>query len=650
MASSRDRPPGATPPPFAACPVSPQLMLKPLILLGLMVACLGRIAAAEKPPGPNTTAELQAVIEKHLRDVGAPGVAVAIVSGGQIEWVSGIGLADMATQRPVTTKTLFPIGSVTKGFTAIAALKLQEDGKLKLTDTWRQWMPEYPIDNRWESTDPLRLVHLLEHTAGIPDARGSAWAHNDPKPVTTAEAMAFEPGLRFTRWRPGSRFAYTNYGAMLAAAVVEKAAGQTFEEYVRENVFLPLGMNTATYFQTPEIMEDSTTTYDRDGRTVIPYTHYIYRPAGAIKASAEDMANYLLFHVQRGSFDGRQILSAESMARMEVPGTLPSVQVGVTSGHGLFNMAKFTHGFEGRGHDGHRGGGLASMLYLPELGMGRIIMMNSVNSTAFRRIMGSVDGYLFRDIEAPAKTVGTATLTAEMQQKLPGYYRNIGPRDYGYLGFFEHYFTLFKVEADPQGMTWRQAPNGRPVRFVALTDKLFQREDAARPSLAIIRGEEGETWLQSDLATYQKTSEARHWFTLGSVAVSYALAATTMLFALIWGARKAIGRLARPGPLSVRVMPLLTSAALFGFVWFYGQADAAGGVVLGGKNALTIGIMLTSMVVPLGTLGSVAALWRHRRAPMNRFAYWHSVLVTLGLVFMTGFFLIWGMVGLRMWV
>ncbi len=618
-----------------------------LCVLVAVGACVCRIAAAEAK-APHTVAELQAEIEKILRETGTPGAAVAIVSRDRVEWVAGLGLADVASKRPATAQTLFRLGSVSKEFVALAALKLQEEGKLKLTDTVRQWLPECPIENPWEATDPVRLVHLLEHTSGVPDWRGPAWAHNDPKPATTAEALALEPGNRFVRWRPGSRSAYTNYGAMLAAAIVEKAAGQRFEDYVRENFFAPLEMKTASYFLTPEVERARATNYRGGDRQPLPYRHMIYRPAGGISASAEDMANYLRFHLQRGSFSGRRILSEESMDRLEVPGTLPAARAGITTGYGLFSEATSNRGYEEHGHRGGVESALALFGYIPELGLGRAVMINTDNGRAALRIWRAVDSYLMRDV-TPLKMPAGVSLSDELQRSLPGYYVNIAPRDSDYLGLFEHYGKLRKVGADAQGLYFRPPLGNRPTRWVPVSEKLFRLETAAKPAMALVRGEDGETLLQYGQMTYRRISPLRVWFPMAGFAVSFLVALSSLLFAVIWGLRKAVGRFPNPGPWSMRLWPLLGAAALVGGFWLYFAGESRGFAVLGRPNLWTIGLMLTSLLIPVAAIFSVVAVWRHRRAPMNRWAYWHGVLVTAGLVFMAGFFGSWGMIGLRMW-
>lgn len=419
--------------------------------------------AATDAKAPQTVAELQVEIEQILRETGTPGAAVAIVSRDGAEWVAGLGLADVASRRAATAQTLFSIGSVSKEFVALAALKLQEEGKLKLTDPVRQWLPECPIENPWEATDPVRLVHLLEHTSGVPDGRGPEWASNDPKPATTADELALEPRNRYVRWRPGSRSGYTNYGAMLAAAVVEKAAGQRFEDYVRENFFVPLGMKTASYFLTPEVERTRATNYRASDHQPLPYRHMIYRPAGAISASAEDMVNYLRFHLQRGSFSGRRVLNEASMDRLELPGTLPAAQAGVTTGYGLFNKATYNRGYEEHWHNGGVDGAVAKFGYIPEIGVGCAVMINTNNVRALMRIWVAVDGYLMRDV-ATVKVPPGVPLSDELQRSLPGYYVNIAPRDSDYLGLFEHYGNLRRVSADAQGLVFGpRLVIGRPV-------------------------------------------------------------------------------------------------------------------------------------------------------------------------------------------
>jgi CubicO group peptidase (beta-lactamase class C family) len=154
----------------------------------------------------------------------------------------------------------------------------------------------------------VRIVNLLEHTSGWDDMAPRDYAFNPAKELTLKEGLAFNPKTRTSRWKPGTRFSYSNSGPPAAAYVIEKVTGQRFEDYVEQNWFKPLGMNTASYFDTPEVQSRLTKLYHKDGKTPFPYWHILLRPAGSINASAKDMANYVQFYLNRGSFGGVQLL------------------------------------------------------------------------------------------------------------------------------------------------------------------------------------------------------------------------------------------------------------------------------------------------------------------------------------------------------
>ncbi|RXK53237.1 class A beta-lactamase-related serine hydrolase [Oleiharenicola lentus] len=619
------------------------MFFKPQFYLSLFVFLAGPILFAENT-GPQTVEELRQAIEKVLKERQTPGAAVAIVSRDKIEWMAGLGLADEAANQPVTTKTIFRIGSTSKEFVALAALKLQEEGKLKLTDTLRQWVPEYPVENAWESTDPVRLVHLLEQTSGIPDCRFSEYAHNDSTPVTLAQALNFAPQYRVIRWRPGSRYAYSSVGPALVAAVIEKASGQRFEDYVRDNFFVPLQMHTASYFLTPEVQSNLTTMYWSRSHKVASYSHLIYRPSGAVNASVEDMANYVRFHLMRGSFDGRQILREASIDRLEVPTTLPSAQAGVTVGYGLYNRAMFSRGYEWHGHNGNHDACFVTMEYCPELGIGLVVMLNSNNVSAFARVNNLVRLYAMR--HAPEKASPPAgPMPAIVNQDFNGLYANIAPRDEGYRDFMEYFGSIRKIRVEEKEMIMMRGA----LRWVPVSGNLFRLHDGAKPELAVITGENGETLLQCYLGTFRRISKFGFWSVQYGMLYSFGILLSSVLFAVVWGLRLAFGRLKNAGPLGPRTWPLVGVVGIVGFIAFYLKVQEGHIHIVGTMNIWSVGLMLDTLLIPLSATFCVAGLWRHRKTPMNRVAYWHAVLVTLGLVFITGFGLAWGLIGIRTW-
>src|SRR5262249_23074700 len=160
---------------------------------------------------------------------------------------------------------------------------------------------------------------------------------------------------------PGTRMSYCNSGPPVAAYIVEKLTNQRFEDFVEQNLFRPIGMKTATYFQPAP--ESTTTLYHDDGKTPYPYWNILLRPAGAINASAQDMAAYVQFYLNRGTVNGVQVVPAASIDRMEIPTSTWAAKEGLKTGYGLSNYWTAEDGFVYHGHDGGVNGGLTDMSY-----------------------------------------------------------------------------------------------------------------------------------------------------------------------------------------------------------------------------------------------------------------------------------------------
>lgn len=136
----------------------------PLIISVLAIG--SRVPAAQVEPAASIE-ELSKRVRSHLDDAEVPGLIGAIVYGDEIIWQAAIGVADRQSNRPVTNDTLFRIGSVSKTFVSLSVIKLVEDGRMKLSEPIRRLAPEAGVINHWESTHPVELVHVLEHTAPL---------------------------------------------------------------------------------------------------------------------------------------------------------------------------------------------------------------------------------------------------------------------------------------------------------------------------------------------------------------------------------------------------------------------------------------------------------------------------------------------------
>jgi CubicO group peptidase (beta-lactamase class C family) len=204
--------------------------------------------APAPPPGPAVdTTSLDAWFQARF-PADQPGIAVLIAKRDRVVFARGYGLADLATREPITTTTLFNLGSLSKTFVASAILILQERGALSVDDPLSTYFPAF---KRPELAARIRLRHLLTHTSGLPDNRPveaerdfylTARDAENWYPVTQADALEFEPG---------TRYAYSNPAYNALALVIEQVSGRAWQDFVRDEIFLPAHMGTSTVTDGP---------------------------------------------------------------------------------------------------------------------------------------------------------------------------------------------------------------------------------------------------------------------------------------------------------------------------------------------------------------------------------------------------------------
>jgi len=169
-----------------------------------------------------------------------PGCAVGVARGGQVMLTRGYGMADLESGRPITAETIFESGSVAKQFTAAATVLLALDGKLKLDDPARTYVPELPEYDR-----PVTIRHLLTHTSGLREWSALVAMQGWPRGTrahTQAELLDLVVGQRALNYPVGDYYSYTNSGYGLLFTIIERVSGMSFQEFSRTRLFQPLGM------------------------------------------------------------------------------------------------------------------------------------------------------------------------------------------------------------------------------------------------------------------------------------------------------------------------------------------------------------------------------------------------------------------------
>jgi CubicO group peptidase (beta-lactamase class C family) len=189
--------------------------------------------------------------------------AVLVAKDGRAVFAQAYGLADRANHIPNSLETRFRIGSMNKMFTAVAILQLVSAGKLKLDDPVGKYLPDYP--NK-QLASKVTIAELLSHTGGTGDFFGPEFdAHR--LELRTHEDYISLLGNRPLRFEPGSRFEYSNFGFLILGALIDKATGQSYYDYVRNHVYIPAGMTSTGSEPEDEPMADRSIGYTQEGGT-----------------------------------------------------------------------------------------------------------------------------------------------------------------------------------------------------------------------------------------------------------------------------------------------------------------------------------------------------------------------------------------------
>jgi CubicO group peptidase (beta-lactamase class C family) len=625
-------------------------MLKQIASTSIFSILILATAAADtdktqRPPASLT--ELRQQLDAILQQTRTPGASVAIVRRDGPEWIAGLGMADIAADRAATANTLFRIGSTSKAFTSLAVLMLVDQGKLSLDDSVHKLAPEVWFENPWEATDPVRVVHLLEHTTGWDEMHLREFAEDAPD-LSLAQALDYDHHSRVSRWPPGTRFAYCNSGPAVAAYIVEKLTHQRFEDFVEQNLFRPMGMKTATYFRPPP--ETAATLYRSDGKTPYPYGNIIFRPSGSINASAEDMAPYLQLYLNRGRVNAAQIVPASDIDRMETPASSWAAKAGMTTGYGLSNYAMIFDGFAYRGHDGGVQGGLTQVAYMPQYGVGYFYSINSGSGQAFERIGKAIRAYVTRDLPKPLLPAVVSLPSNAVQYG--GWYEPVSPR-FQYVYFLERLLGISLVRAKDSellltGLGQRNAvflpvganqfryipPNGPPDPV---------------PTLELVPSNEEGQFLQI-LGTTLKRIPA--WMALIEITLT-AFVLLSIVSILVYAPFWIVGGIStkrrRPAERQLRLWPLVAVLCMMSIVVVFvlGSDDLISR--LGNLTWSSAALSALTLAFAASSLASGYAVWTARRRVVRHGVYTYSLVATLALLIATAYFAYWHIIGLRTW-
>ncbi len=237
-----------------------------------------------------------------------PGVSVLIARNGQILYQKGFGYADVGNRVPVTPETKFRIGSITKQFIATAILKMQEEGKLSVEDKLSKFVPGFPRG------DEVTIRHLLTHTSGIHSyTNRPGFLKYVTMPITPAALVDTIKAYPYD-FNPGDRYLYNNSGFFLLGYIIEKMSGMSLADYLKENLFKPLGMNNTGVYTVTRLLDHEAYGYDRDNVNITKALNWDMTwagGAGSLYSTAPDLYTW-----NEAVFNGKVLSRRKSEGRL----------------------------------------------------------------------------------------------------------------------------------------------------------------------------------------------------------------------------------------------------------------------------------------------------------------------------------------------
>jgi len=376
------------------------------------------------------------------------GTSIAIVDNGEIVYATGYGFSDLENKKEADANTIYGIGSITKAFTALSIMQLQEQKKLSVTNSIKDYLVDLKIENPFNDSNQIYINDILSHTSGLPSDIANGFFVDNPPTISWVIKELNKQRLISPR-----RYisAYSNVGYGLLGEVISRVSGLNYGDYLRKNIFSPLNMTSSSIGYE---MSNTSKTYSGNKETVEPTVRDV--AAGFISSNVIDMSNFISMLISDGSFKSNQIISPNSIADMERD-QLTNVLLTQPSAYGYALMIdsikiknhkkKDSTIISIIGHGGDTHAFHADLAYIPELKVGAVVLTNSVNGGSMSGASKLLKIYLQRskDIEL------------DLDYFTPISYKGITPKDDEIFGKYNLGQLIIDVK-DINKIKFKQGP------------------------------------------------------------------------------------------------------------------------------------------------------------------------------------------------
>lgn len=412
----------------------------------LFLAAISLPVWAQITPTQPVPADLEQFIPAQMQSWKVPGLAIAVVQNGRLIYSHGFGLRDVKDNLPVTSKTIFAIGSISKSFTSLSMGMLNDEGKFDWDKPVRQYLPEFQLYDPVAS-ERMTPRDLISHRVGMA-GHDLLWYSSDFSREDLVRRLRFLQSDHDFR----SGYRYNNMLVMTAGYLIGRVSGESWEDFVRQRIFEPLQMNSSNFSvvdsqQSPDFAHPYRKDEHSGAVSEIPF-HVMSAigPAGSINSNVDDMARYAIFQLGKGKIGDRQLVSEANLnlnhsPQVPMPGGAPSKEIGPRS----YAMGWVISSYRGHPlwwHNGGIDGFYALLSLLPDQNLGVVILTNLLDDDPVPEIvqyhiydhllgLDSVDwAKHFQELGAKQKTAEDEETKKELSERKPNTHPSHELKDY----------------------------------------------------------------------------------------------------------------------------------------------------------------------------------------------------------------------------
>lgn len=358
---------------------------KPLLLVLCVTVTLlfgTKIATAQSIDLERVVAELEPEIHRTLLAGNIPSASVALVAGDRVIWSNAYGYSNLWARTPATPSTVYLIGSTFKTMSTVALLQLMEQGKFKLDDRVNDYLTDFKIQGE-DPQHPVTFRQLMTHTSGLPADFGGFPVWGDTVPPSLEEYL--RKSLKVTK-PPMTSVVYSNMAYTLMGYLVQKFSGMPYKQYIQENIFKPLEMDSTAFEPRPDMEERLSIPYrfnsDTQAQTAVVRVKASVWPAGIVYGTVLNQANWLITNLNGGVFKDKRVISEQTLQQMftrqhdQFKGRIEGIWGNETAGFGLTWWTQVRDGDNYFAHSGSVAGYTAFLLGNRNRKLGFAILTN----------------------------------------------------------------------------------------------------------------------------------------------------------------------------------------------------------------------------------------------------------------------------------